>query len=464
MHEWHCRVRAAAQETERKRRRAHTTASAPHRGAKRLHSSAPQNVEPAIEGAVTKRPRGQLSQELSETSCKSELWNSSTLSHIGPNTDGGIADALALRLLSARGQRCRPVLQSWGPPRARAPELPTSPVERAKPKVSVAAEIERILSAQNPEELLGIGADFCEDSICRAWKRLMLLLHPDKVFDLDATTREAGAEALHRVHYAKDELSRRCQEHRAEAPEVPQAAGPPRCLAGTAGSRKYEVSWHIPEAQDPQRPVVKYEVWGPRLFSETGEPFDWVLLAALPPLQSHFVIVEEAPTQQDVMWAADRSRRATLPLTVHAANGKGSSEALVFELPWANTFPWLRGMASVLCPQCRRLQPQPLRDSWTQCSDCGSTSHCSSVILRCPECQGEVLWGQNGVLSCSCCMHRVLEAKTEIKPERESWDQGQWRSMSKPTGSVFHRGAGTSAPWRGRWGGGARSSGGGRCW
>eukprot|EP00913_Durusdinium_trenchii_P016762 g15755.t2 len=53
--------------------------------------------------------------------------------------------------------------------------------------------------------------------------------------------------------------------------------------------------------------------------------------------------LQEAPTQQDVMWAADRVLRPTLSLAVHSVNGKGQSEALNLELPWASAFPWLRG-------------------------------------------------------------------------------------------------------------------------
>eukprot|EP00438_Fugacium_kawagutii_P019965 Skav200588 [mRNA] locus=scaffold1051:209878:220924:- [translate_table: standard] len=63
---------------------------------------------------------------------------------------------------------------------------------------------------------------------------------------------------------------------------------------------------------------------------------------------------EEAPTQQDVMWACDRVLRPTLSLTVHAVNGKGQSEALCFELPWTSAFPWLRGVGSLICSRCFR--------------------------------------------------------------------------------------------------------------
>merc|ERR1712048_1340324 len=132
------------------------------------------------------------------------------------------------------------------------------------------------------------------------------------------------------------------QEFCAEVPVEPEPAGPPHCIEAASGSRKYKISWQLPVTQDPHRPVEKYEIWGHRYFSEAGDPFDPILLASLPPLQGHFILVEEAPTQQDVMWAADRVLRPTLPISVHAANGKGASQPLTFELPWANTFPWLR--------------------------------------------------------------------------------------------------------------------------
>lgn len=62
---------------------------------------------------------------------------------------------------------------------------------------------------------------------------------------------------------------------------------------------------HVHTAQDPTRPVESYEVWGPRYFSEHSDPYDWVLLATVPALQSQFVIVEEAPTQQDSACVGD---------------------------------------------------------------------------------------------------------------------------------------------------------------
>jgi hypothetical protein len=277
-----------------------------------------------------------------------------------------------------------------------------------RPKLDAVGEIGRILAAEAPEEVLGLdavdGAKPSEGVFTQAWKKLVLLLHPDKLQRFGEQCQQDGAEALHRVHLAKDELRRRSQEVSVEVPDQPQAGAVPRCSDAQQGSRKYEVSWRLPEAQDPMRPVEAYEIWGPRYFSEGGDPFDWVMLAKLPALQSTFVIVEEAPTQQDVMWAADRVLRPTLPLTVHAVNGRGQSEALTFELPWATSFPWLRGTPSVLCTQCFRMSA--CRGPWTKCGGCSANVPGESrVVVRCPECQGEVLWVQgSNLLRCTCCL------------------------------------------------------------
>lgn len=297
-----------------------------------------------------------------------------------------------------------------------ASSVPSAPKECTppRPRVDLNEEIERVLAAQSSEEVFGIESSELgdEETVARAWKRLMLLLHPDKLQGLEERSREAGAEALNRVHEAKEELKRRQQEICAELPAAPVAASDPRLAEGRQGERKYEISWILPQSQDPRCPVEKYEIWGPRYFSEAGDPFDWVLLATLPPLQSHFVLVEEAPTQQDVMWAADRVLRPTLPIAVHAANGKGSSEALTFEMPWATTFPWLGGTRSMLCPGCVQIVPQR-GGPWNKCSGCGFGIPAeSSIVIRCPECQGEVLWN-NGVLNCSCCLKRFAEARPQ---------------------------------------------------
>lgn len=283
-----------------------------------------------------------------------------------------------------------------------------------KPKLGVTQEIKRILAAQSPEEVLNlVGSDCSEGNVSVAWKKLVLILHPDKLQRLDEETCEAGAQALHFVHEAKEEMRRRTQEAGAEVPEQPQAASAPRCLEGVSGSRKIEIRWKTPESQDPKRPVEKYEIWGPRYFSEAGEPYDWTMLASLPPLQSHFVLVEEAPTQQDVMWAADRVLRPTLPLTLHAVNGKGPSEALTFEMTWASEYPWLQGDPSVLCPRCCQLSHR--RGAFSRCGGCGFNIPAeNALVIRCPECQGEVLWSQRGSqLACSCCFKKFGGASAQ---------------------------------------------------
>jgi len=328
---------------------------------------------------------------------------------------------LQLALHAMASSKARKVPQPPPPParpaQAKTPTPPAMPPSKAPAaKLDARAEIDRIRSAQEPDELLGLArGESNENEIAKAWKRLVLLLHPDKLQRLDAEAREAGAEALLRVHSAKEELKRRSQVACAQEPDVPTAAGMPKCLEQGRGRRKYELKWSIPETQDPARPVEKYEVWGPRYFSENGDPYEWTLLATLPPLQNHFIIVEEAPTQQDVMWAADRIHRPCLPIAVHAANGKGSSEALTFELPWASLFPWLRGCQSVLCAGCFRLQRQ--QGPWTQCDGCGgSMSDETRIVLRCTDCQGNVLWNPTG-LNCTCCLRRFAQVPVQKWPQ-----------------------------------------------
>lgn len=308
------------------------------------------------------------------------------------------------------------------------PAPPRSPPPKAEakiaslPKKDVASEIQRILGAASAEEKLQISGDAAEEAIQQAWKKLVLVLHPDKLQSLDDSMKAKGAEALHEVHAAKEELRRRAQEACAEVPAQPRKAAAPRCLDATPGARKYEISWTLPEVQDLKAPVEKYEVWGPRHCSEPGETFDWVLLATLPPLQSQFIIVEEAPTQQDVMWAADRVLRPTLSLTVHAVNGKGQSEALCLELPWASAFPWLRGVGSLVCSKCFRLNQRESRHSWAACSSCGAGLSAElAVVVRCTACGGEVLW-QSHALSCTCCRRSFGQSF----PSRRSYGQDSY--------------------------------------
>eukprot|EP00933_Yihiella_yeosuensis_P040044 TRINITY_DN34264_c0_g1_i1.p1 TRINITY_DN34264_c0_g1~~TRINITY_DN34264_c0_g1_i1.p1 ORF type:complete len:477 (+),score=96.44 TRINITY_DN34264_c0_g1_i1:117-1547(+) len=322
----------------------------------------------------------------------------------------------------------------------------TKPSKPAAANIDVSLEIDRILSAESPEDALGVSSGASEDAVAKAWKRLCLLLHPDKLQCLSEELRATGADALHTVNCAKDELRQKAQEICAQVPAPPSKNGIPRLLNNSAGSRKYEISWLLPQTQDPAAPIERYEVWGPKYFSEPGEPFDWVLLATLPPLQSQFVIVEEAPTQQDVMWAADRVLRPTMPLAVHAVNGKGSSEALTFECPWAKAFPWLQGVGSILCNQCFRLTPRHSRQGFQVCIGCSAELKAElAVVVRCPECGGEVLWQQNS-LSCTCCKKPFgCQQSRKPQPPRYAPPQQPWNSDRQG-----------GRHWQGRSGGGRK--------
>jgi len=322
-----------------------------------------------------------------------------------------------------------------------------------KPKLDPCIEIHRILEAQSAQDVLNVPLGSGEEVVTHAWKQLVFLLHPDKLQHLGEELRETGAEALLLVHNAKEEMKRQFQEVCVEVPAEPLPDGLPRCLSRTSGARKYEVRWTLPQCQDPQRPVEKYEIWGPKYFKEDGEPIDWVMLASLPPLQAHFVLVEEAPTQQDCMWAADRVRRPTLPLVVNAVNGRGVSTSLTFELPWHTEFPWLQGNPSVLCPRCCQLSQR--RGAWSKCGGCGfSVPAENALVIRCLDCQGEVLWAHKGAeLSCSCCFKK-FGGPTATR----SSAQDQWKKTSAPKYVPPNSGQGA---WSGRAGAshGGRSGG-----
>ncbi|CAJ1393338.1 unnamed protein product, partial [Effrenium voratum] len=104
-----------------------------------------------------------------------------------------------------------------------------------------------------------ISGEATEEAILKVWKKLVLLLHPDKLQSLDDDTKAKGAEALHEVHAAKEELRQRAQQACAQVPVPPTRGSAPRCLNATPGARKYEISWMLPEVQDPKAPIEKYE-------------------------------------------------------------------------------------------------------------------------------------------------------------------------------------------------------------
>jgi len=262
----------------------------------------------------------------------------------------------------------------------------------------------------------------------KTWKRLVFQLHPDKMLSFSVQERAAAAEALHRVHKAKEEFRESVQASGAvEVPGQPQVDGRPVCTRSQPGQRRYECRWLIPEQTDPDRPIEKYEVYGPRVFSHTGEPMEWVLLATLPRLQGCFVFVEESPTQQEVMWAGDRMRVPAVPLTVYSCNGRGRSEALYFQLPWLMKFPWLQGTQSLLCRQCCSAMPRPVgKQDKVQCTTCSAwlAPNAAAIILRCPKCQGECLWDGNlSRLDCRVC-GRQIAVSAKRPPARTSLQNG----------------------------------------
>lgn len=300
----------------------------------------------------------------------------------------------------------------------------------AVPRLDAEEEMHRISAAGTSAAILNISCgETDEDTINQAWKRLVILLHPDKLCNLDGEAQEAGVWCLDLVNNARADMRQLSQQVFAGVPVRPAPDGNAKLLCSTSGERKYEMKWKLPDAQDPARPVQGYEVWGPKYFCDAGEPYEWVLLASLPALQAHFVLAEEAPTQQDVMWAGDRIRRATLPLQVHAVNGAGSSEALSFEMPWLSAFPWLNGTKTVLCSQCMQLTP--CRSGWTRCQGCNLqvAKENQTITVRCPACQGEVMWSHKGSqFACTCCLKQFGGATAKNNSRMTSSDD------SKPHG------------------------------
>lgn len=277
------------------------------------------------------------------------------------------------------------------------------------------AEVDRISSATSAAEVLNIPKEADEAALQRAWKALIFLLHPDKLSQLPPAEQAAATEAWHAVHQARQEFQESMQASgEVEVPTTPVALGRPLCTGTHRGQRRYECRWSIPEVRDSRSPVEKYEVYGPRIFAHTGEPMEWTLLATLPRREGCFVFVEESPMQQEVMWAGDRARAPAVPLTVYAANGRGKSEALYFQLPWAGKFPWLsQGLASVLCRHCCLVQPRAGGEGKQQCG-CGAwiSPGASAVVLRCPKCHGEALWdGAGSRLDCRACGRHMADGK-----------------------------------------------------
>eukprot|EP00929_Paragymnodinium_shiwhaense_P071396 TRINITY_DN36300_c0_g1_i1.p1 TRINITY_DN36300_c0_g1~~TRINITY_DN36300_c0_g1_i1.p1 ORF type:complete len:597 (+),score=122.04 TRINITY_DN36300_c0_g1_i1:139-1929(+) len=459
---------------------------------KDIQAQRPSAADPHTATAADSVPTPSATQEASSADEAMEDAASGAIKGAKPKAmprGKSVSECLALSLMAMKVPKAvgKPQPQPERPWAAAAklkPSPPTTPPptkaqpSAALPRLDAKAEIDRILNANYcPFATLLLDANgsqpLPEDMVQKAWKRLVLLLHPDKLQRLGDEVREAGAEALQRVHSAKDELQRQQQKATGQVPSAPEAACEPDCSDRESGSRKYMVSWKLPETQDPSRPVDKYEIWGPKYFSESGEPFDWILLATLPPLQSSFVIVEEAPTQQDVMWAADRVLIPTLPLAVHAANGSGSSEACTFDLPWATEFHWLSGDPSAMCQRCLTLNPLQLSyGPTTSCSSCSAQLAMENVMhLRCQECQGSVLW-QGTSLNCTCCLKPFgdFQSKASYNSYGSSGNQGLFYSAPRGhhaksgrpgspktrggrgagAGQGSHSGQGSSSSWRGK--------------
>jgi len=287
---------------------------------------------------------------------------------------------------------------------------------------AIREEVLRISRAETPEEVLGIPKDSNDASVNKAWKRLVFSLHPDKLSERNEVDKTAALEALHSVRRAREELRRLSQASGlVSAPEKPTAVGKPVCTRNQPGQRRYECRWEVPATADVTRPIEKYEVYGPRVFLHTGEPVEWVLLATLPRLEGCFVFVEESPTQQEVMWAGDRMRVPSVPLTVYSVNGRGRSEPEYMHLPWLNKFPWLQGLLSMICRQCCVLQPQPdAKTEKVQCSACKTllSPLTAEVLIRCPKCHGEALWDTAARrLDCRLCGRHVADAPSNVKPK-----------------------------------------------
>jgi len=289
-------------------------------------------------------------------------------------------------------------------------ELATPSPDTKPSQVNAMAEVTRIVAASSPAEVMNISGNADAKTLDKAWKRIAFILHPDKLSKCTQEDQSAAAAALFRVQEAREEFRESLQASGAvNVPIEPEAQGRPVCTGTTRGQRRFECRWLVPEVSDASQPVEKYEVQGPRIFAHTGEPMEWVLLATLPKREGCFIFVEESPLQQEVMWAGDRARSSTLPLKVFAVNGRGRSEALWIQLPWANKFPWLsQGLPSLVCRSCCVLQPRRGGEK-SQCA-CGGLLAPSSaaVVVRCSKCHGEALWDTAGSrLDCRACGHHM---------------------------------------------------------
>jgi len=159
------------QEPEPKRRRVDSTGSS---------SREPASSRLAAAGAlpdVTPMPSSYLSSsaEISSTSsaCSRSPPHMSSRGELPPtlSAEGSLHPELQQLLEIDRGRG--PLLQLECPAAATSPVDAELQAQRAK----AAAEVERILSARNADELLGQGS---REDQKRQFKRILLLLHPDK--------------------------------------------------------------------------------------------------------------------------------------------------------------------------------------------------------------------------------------------------------------------------------------------
>lgn len=319
-----------------------------------------------------------------------------------------------------------------------------------KPKVDLMAEVRRILAAASPAEVLGIAEDADDASLNKAWKKIAFHLHPDKLSSYSEDDRRSAADAFVSLHKAKEEFRESAQKSgQVEVPDTPTSDTKPTCTRNVPGQRRWECRWDVPELREKEKPIEKYEVYGPRIFSHEGEPMEWALLATLPRLESVFIFVEESPAQQEVMWAADRIRAPAVPLTVYAVNGRGRSEALYIQLPWANKFPWLtQGFPCMVCKQCCAILPRRSNDK-TQCGSCAAwvSPSAAAIQVRCTKCSGEALWDNAGTrLDCRLCGRNIVTGANRQVPQRSGGGSAGGARSASCSGGAGGRSA-SESPW-----------------